>query len=247
MPDEQNVVNPSSDATESELETLMREAERVATPSTDATPVKCSHAFDDPTLPTTKCKTCVLQFCEDCASPLDPQYCKTCLHEKDAELKELPLHNDEGINVPGRVLTPDPASRFYQPRFGTLAKTISEMSIQELENYIKYYQDLVRQAEKALDFRRVVLGTSQVELEQRKSAERRKLRADKTRYAVKTVTVNKATGKKESKGASPEDMAKMLRMLEALNALRKPTAAPTAAPPKAPASSVQQPPKALKK
>ena len=212
----------------SELEKLIAnaesEAKRVAIPAIEHPPIKCSHAFDDPLLQVTECKSCHSLNCADCLSILDPIYCKHCLSEKDAELHEsTPPPDDDGVIPAGRVLTPDPNARFYQPRFGTLAENISGMNTAELEAHIKRYQDLLRQAEKTLDIRRIVLGTSQIEQEQRKAIERRKLRADKTRYAVKTLTVDKKTGEQKKQGVSVEKLTEMFRMLEALSTLKKQT------------------------
>jgi hypothetical protein len=66
----------------------------------------------------------------------------------------------------------------------------------ELEGFVQRYKDLIRQAEKSLDFRRVMHGAGSVELAQRKDAERRKLRA----YKVKLPTSN-----------SPQDKIKRSR------------------------------------
>lgn len=177
-----------------------------------------------------KCPTCLWDFCPECTSILDPRYCKLCLREVDAELKESPLKDTEGHTVEhGRLLTPAVTAVFYQPRFGTLAKTICEMLDHELEDYIKQYTELVRQAERALDFRRVVLGSSQLELSQRKDAAQRKLRQDKTKYPVKTVTMDPKTGKQVTKTASAVALGNMLQMLEALQKMKAVQAADKAA------------------
>jgi hypothetical protein len=95
------------------------------------------------------------------------------------------------------------------------------MSDYELESHIDYYKDLVRQAEKALDFRRVVLGSSQLESEQRKAIKRRHLAADKTVYPIKTVSLDKTTGKQVKKTASLADMTAMLAALNKLKGTPK--------------------------
>jgi hypothetical protein len=176
-----------------------------------------------------KCPTCLWDFCPECASILDPRYCRLCLREPDAELRIEPLIDADGHVVEGRHLTPLPTATFFQPRFGTLAKTISEMTDGELESYVKQYTELVRQAEKALDFRRVVLGSSQMELTQRGDIRRRKLRQDKTKYPVKTVTIDKTTGKQVTKTAGAAALGNMLQMLEALQKLKANKAASAAA------------------
>lgn len=189
----------------------------------------CSH---DGTTPPERehCATCHRLMCAMCWSILDPRYCRACLSEPDAELRSEPLIDSEGHTVEnGRKLTPAPTATYFQPRFGTLAKTISEMSDQELMDYIKQYTELVRQAERALDFRRVVLGSSQLELTQRKDAQQRKLRSDKTKYPIRTVTIDKATGKQVSKTASAAALGNMLQMLEALQKLKANKATTSAA------------------
>jgi hypothetical protein len=209
MPDD--VVKPS------ELEQLISEAERGAqTPVTDH-PKPCEHPADEKV---TKCPTCLWSFCPDCASPLDPKYCRLCLPLADGALTQEPLIDADGVTHTGRVMHPDPNARFFQPRFGTLAKTISEMQDPELEDYIHYYKDLVQQAERALDFRRVVLGSAQLEQAQRGDAKRRQLRADKTKFPVKTLTVDKNGGQKK-KTASTADLIRMMEMLKQLQANRE--------------------------
>lgn len=139
----------------------------------------------------------------------------------DATLIETPLIDSDGVTHEGRVLTPAPDAEFFKPRFGTLSKTISEMSDPELDTYVGEYRDLVRQAERALDFRRVVLGVSQLEQAQRGDIKRRKLQSDKTKYPVRTITLDKATGKQVKKSASTADLTQMMQMLDALRKLKE--------------------------
>lgn len=202
------------------LDNLIAEAERVQRPAIEHTPTKCSHAFDNPSIPTRKCKTCAFIYCDLCASILDPSYDKYCLNEPAAELKELPLRDADGVIHEGRHLQPAEGATFYQPRFGTLSKTISEMSDSELEDYVKQYIELVRQAERALDFRRVVLGSAQLEISQREHIKQRKLRADKTKYPVKTVILDPKTNKPVSKNASVAQLAQMMQALVQLKLLK---------------------------
>lgn len=117
------------------------------------------------------CPTCKGPFCELHTAILDGRYCSSCLSEPMAEIKILPLVSSDGVSHDGRELKPT------GPAFGTLSKRIFDMSDSELEAHIQYYQELVRQAEKSLDFRRVVLGASQIESAQRKDAQLRHLRA----------------------------------------------------------------------
>ena len=75
-----------------------------------------------------------------------------------------------------------------------------------------------------LDFRRVVLGAARVESEQRASAKRRALRADKAKYPIKTISLDPKTGKQVGKTASAAKLTDMLKMLEALQKLKSPNA-----------------------
>lgn len=218
MPDESGSI-PSFAG---DLETLVAEAEKsIVTPVTDH-PKPCLHTFNSDT--DTKCATCLWSFCMLCASSLDPKYCHLCLPLSAAELTQTPLVDVDGVTHDGRELKPAAGATFYSPRIDvngvTLAKTISEMSILDLESYIDYYKHLVRQAETALDFRRVVLGTSQLELSQRKDTEQRKLRSDKTKYPVKTISFDKS-GKQIAKPVSTAKLGDMLKMIEMLKQLKK--------------------------
>lgn len=209
-----------NDGEDSSLDALFAEAELVAQPTAVHSVVKCSHAHDNLDLPTTKCRTCAFHYCEACASELDPTYCKTCLNEPSAQLISTPLVDEDGVQHDGRVITPAPTATFYQPRFGTLAKTISEMSDLELEDFVKHYKELIHQAETVLDYRRVVIGTAQMETTQRAAQKRRALAANKTQYNVKTVTIDKSTGKPKVSKANTAQLMQMMQALAALKALK---------------------------
>lgn len=244
MPDD--VQQPASNPSEkpSELEQLIAEAEFAANDSLAGQvkhhPKPCPHirehtAADAEAGRVTDriCPTCCFWFCDQCASQLDPKYCHLCLPETEGQFVTEPLVDADGVTHEGRVIHVDPQSQFFQPRFGTLAKSISEMRDIELDRYIDYFKHLVKQAETALDFRRVVLGSAELEKSQRADKERRRLRADKTKYPKKTLTVDKKTGK-PSKEASAEALAKMAAMLLALKsrmAAKAATPAPAAKPP----------------
>jgi hypothetical protein len=226
MPEE-----PFSQATDgNDLEKLVAEAEVKA--DADITTVELARAasavnvpiahqpkpcIHTDTLLNAVCPLCKWPFCVECASLLDPTYCHLCLNESDAELKELPLIDSNGEQHDGRRLVPADDSIYTPLRFMTLTHSISEMSDHELEDYIQHYKDLVHQAEKALDFRRIVLSTSQLESSQRQDIKRRKLRSDKSRYPIKTVTVDTKTGKtKTTTTASATKLLDVMKMLEVL-------------------------------
>lgn len=228
------VLQNDAGVSDSDFDKLVLEAQQSAqTPVVDH-PKPCQHAYDP--VVHLKCPTCLWSFCSLCASTLDPKYCHLCLSEPSAELTQSPLTDVDGVTHDGRVLTPAAGATFFSPRIDingvTLCKTISNMSDPELEDYIGHYKQLVQQAEKALDFRRVVLGTSQLELSQRKDAQQRKLRSDKTKYPVRTVTVDKVTGKQKTVTASANALTQMMQALEALQKLKKVQAASTPTPAK---------------
>jgi len=78
----------------------------------------------------------------------------------------------------------------------------------------------VHQSEITLDYHRIVLGGAQLIHAEGQDAQRRKLRADKTKYAVKTVTLDPKTGKQKTTTASVTKLADMMKMLEALAKLK---------------------------
>lgn len=204
------------------LDQLFDEAEQQAECAVADHPKPCEHPYTEDHH---KCPTCLWTFCPQCESVLDPRYCHLCLSEADAELREQPLIDTDGHTVThGRVLTPAPTATYFQPRLdlpcNTLLKTISSMSDVELEDYVKQYIELVRQAERALDFRRVVLGSAQMESTQRATVKQRRLRSDKTKYPVRTVSIDKSTGKQVTKTAGAAALGNMLQMLEALQKLK---------------------------
>jgi hypothetical protein len=141
------------------------------------------------------CPLCKGPYCQDCASILDPKFCKDCLNEPAAQITINPLKDPDGVSHEGRDMQPT------GPYFGSLCKRISEMSVYQLEAHIDYYKDLIRQAELSLDFRRTVLGASQIELAQRKDAERRRLRGVKVPHVKGPTLVD---GKITTKAPDPK-------------------------------------------
>lgn len=140
------------------------------------------------------CPTCKGAFCDDHTSIIDPKFCNLCLGERALELQSQPLTSPDGVQHSGRELKPT------GPEFGTLAKRIADMTDFQLESHIQYYQDLVHQAERSLDIRRVILGAAQIESSQRKDAQRRHLRA----AGIKIKSPSGATVQGGAKAAKPK-------------------------------------------
>lgn len=179
-------------------------------------PKPCEHPSVDPTLLKT-CPLCHWPFCPNCQSLIDTQYCHLCLSVATAELVSSPLVDQDGVTHEGRLLTPGPI-------FGTFAKGVSEMSLHELEQHIEKFKHLIKQAEVGLDFYRVGQATMQMEFEQRKEQQRRRLRGVKLPRAVRSVSVtDPASAARSGKPAAkvPMDLSKMVKMIEALKQLQQ--------------------------
>src|SRR5690348_15794251 len=155
MPDDATP-QAQSQTDDSSLENLFDEAEKAAREPSQTyanashSKAPCDH-FRQEAVNTTqiirKCLDCGWPFCEDCASPLDPKYCKSCLPETNGNLIEEPLKDEEGVIHEGRKMTPSPELRI---RLTTTAKSLSEMNPTELRDFVSHYKELVKQAEHAL-------------------------------------------------------------------------------------------------
>lgn len=221
MPDE---ITPETAAAQSaqqndDLEKLFAEAEAKGFAKSTQNTMQCKHCQQ-----TTHrvCPTCKGPYCLDCASFISPEYCKLCLQEPDVKLDELPLKDEDGVTHDGRELKPSPEATFYQPRLDITVpdaegkphlQQIFEMTPYQLEGFIQKYQELVRQSEKALDFRRIMLGAAKVHKADLQDAERRRLRQDKTKYPVRTVSIDPKTGKQVAKQVSTANLQKLVEVL----------------------------------
>jgi len=184
---------------------------------------ECSH---DGTFPhqRTFCRQCKKLICPQCCSALDSLYCAACMSAIDLRSEDKIVTDDDGVAHTGKQITVTPAYNTIRwiPEGKTTAKALSDMDESELFEFIRQYKDAVREAERALDFRRIRLGSAQLELDERREQTRRKLRADKTKFNIKTVTVDKVTGKKvtQTKSVSTPQMMQMLQALQALKAMK---------------------------
>jgi hypothetical protein len=170
-------------------------------------PKPCIHTDADRANKT--CPICYWPFCCDCASVLDSQYCHLCMPVLESELVSSPLVDVDGIQHEGRKIT-------LGPTFGTFAKRVSDMNISELEQHVEQYKHLIKQAETALDTRRVQLGMLHMELAQQKDQQRRRLRGVKVARS-RTIGVP-ADGSRPVRKAP--DLKKFIKMVEALKALQ---------------------------
>lgn len=200
---------------EQEIERLLADTLDL-TPSTeadDAPPITVSEGCKHCGLPTHRiCGTCHGAFCDQHSSMLDPAFCIVCLNEPQAEIKVTEGITDaEGVKHQGRDLQPTGEV------FGTMCKRISEMSEYQLRAHVDYYKDLVRQAERTLDFRRTILGATQIELNQREDAIRRHFPKGKVKKSV-TISLPGSSGTNgETKSQKRERKDSTTMLADALN------------------------------
>lgn len=117
------------------------------------------------------CAICREPFCEKHRSEVDPDSCCICVDYKSAETERGPLVSDDGVQHNGAIIHPIGYS------YRTLMRRIVEMDDNQLEMHIQHVRVQVKQAETVLDYRRIDLSASTVELEERGIAKQKKLRA----------------------------------------------------------------------
>lgn len=107
--------------------------------------------------PASPCIKCGQDFCPEHLSMLDNEYCNNCLPLESAGTKDEPLVDEEGVTHKGRHIIV--TGEIYQ----TQARAISDRTDEELEIWISHYQELVRDAEKTLEYRRIMKGILLIE------------------------------------------------------------------------------------
>lgn len=121
------------------------------------------------------CATCHEPFCKVHASELDPAYCSDCLNESKANFVREPLKDDEGVVHEGTHIIPQ------GPAFKTLAQRVVEMTDEQLRAHIEYWKNRAKWLENALEYARISLASSELELAEREESLRRKLRGVKVK------------------------------------------------------------------
>jgi len=105
-----------------------------------------------------KCKNCLLEYCLDHASEVDPEnYCATCLVPEDASFTEKPLVDSEGVQHKGRVITP--VGKAYR----LSSKLVFEMTEQELKDFINHEKQVVHDIENVREYHMATLGLAESE------------------------------------------------------------------------------------
>lgn len=116
------------------------------------------------------CLICREPFCEKHRSDADSDSCMMCTDFQTIETSRDPLVSEDGVTHAGAVIHPIGYS------YRTLMHRIVEMDDVQLEAHIVHVKKQVKEAETVLDYRRIDLSSSQVELEERGVAKAKKLR-----------------------------------------------------------------------
>lgn len=141
-----------------------------------------------PELAVYRCIKCNKMFCIDHASKIDPvHHCEDCLH---VELASEPLVDAEGTRHSGRILRPVGNS------FTAMNRLISDMTDDELKDFIKGYIVLVHEAEQLKTMREITLSHAKHEALGREIAKIEKLGGEiyfpsKKPHVVKTSKTEK--------------------------------------------------------
>lgn len=167
------------------------------------------------------CIQCHRVFCPHYASEIDTNFCQVCLTGEAANVViQESLKGSDGINHEGRWILP--AGSIYK----TLPRAIADMDNVELEKYLTYMKEQVKNAETTLQYRRIAESTASLELDHRKLLEERRLRGIKLPAGpggpIKVVAGN---GKKAPDLKGIADTLKAMgitkEMLEAVQAMQK--------------------------
>lgn len=116
------------------------------------------------------CVICKEPFCLEHQSEIEPDSCNICINDQTVEVKKDPLVDAEGVTHNGSVIHPIGYS------YRTLMRRIVEMGDDQLIAHIEHVKKQVKDAELVVNYRRIDLSASQVELEERKVASAKKLR-----------------------------------------------------------------------
>jgi hypothetical protein len=145
------------------------------------------------------CKSCQRPFCPKHRSEMDKSLCIECLNTSNLIVESKELIDPEGVHKNGRTIVLS-GEAWMRSR-----ELISNMTDVELEAKIKAYQEAVWEAEKVLDYRRIMLGQAQHEGAERYSKKLSRLRlikaVDKTHHVAGSTVKEKSENIKGALGA----------------------------------------------
>ena len=116
------------------------------------------------------CEICRSPVCDHHISDADPNVCVGCFNDNALATQERPLVDDEGVTHKGRVIQP------LGITYKTLMQRLVDYTEDELIIHIHSVKHQIEEAQRILDYRRLDMSASSVELEDRQVAKRRKLR-----------------------------------------------------------------------
>lgn len=159
-----------------------------------------------------KCRNCALAYCLEHASDVDPaNYCINCLVPADAEVKEEPLVDANGIRHAGRII--HPIGKAYR----RAEKMVYEMSEEELKNFIEQLKVEIHNIENLREYKMISLGLATAEVYRRDIAACKKEGSVlkfgfETQYvpAIKAPREHRETKSRVSKSDKVVDMLKGL-------------------------------------
>ena len=118
----------------------------------------------------TICEICHSPVCDHHISEADSSVCIGCFNDSALAVNEAPLVDEEGIIHKGRKIQP------LGFTYKTLMQRLVDYTEDELIVHIHHVKHQIEEAQLVLDYRRLDMSASSVELEERKAAKSRKLR-----------------------------------------------------------------------
>jgi len=99
------------------------------------------------------CSMCQRPYCPEHTSPMDKNLCVECVNTSNTGITSEPLVTEDGVTKQNARKIILNGEAWMRSR-----KLIANMTDIELESYISAHQEAVYEAEKVLDYRRIMLG-----------------------------------------------------------------------------------------
>ena len=117
-----------------------------------------------------KCEICRSPICPHHTSDADPTVCVGCFSDSALAATSSPLIDEDGVIHKGRVIQP------LGFTYKTLMQRLVDYTEDELIVHIHHVKQQIDEAQRILDYRRIDMSASSVELEDRQISKRKKLR-----------------------------------------------------------------------
>jgi hypothetical protein len=116
------------------------------------------------------CEICRSPVCDYHTSEADPTVCIGCFSDAALATQEDPLVSEDGVVHKGRVIIP------LGFTYKTLSQRLIDYTEDELILHIHHVRAQIDEAQRVLDYRRIDMSASSVELEERQIGKRKQLR-----------------------------------------------------------------------